>query len=363
VARARIAEAEAGLLDPSARFRDNPALEVAAGPRTGSGGRFADVGVGFSQQFDTGGQRRARIAAAGAAVERERATAEAIVRRGVFEAASAFIDGVAAAERLRVAEEALGVSRDLLNVSERRFAAGDIAAIDVNLSRIDAARSAAAVGAARADLDAALAALRTRLRMPDGEGIELRGSLDDTPLPPLERLEAAIEQQPELRVLAAEVRAADAVVDLGRALARPDVGIRVGYEREEGDTIVVGGLTLTLPMFQRGQGTLATGLARGNAVRLELEIARERAIAELRAAYRVHRQRVEVATALQQAAGPSVTDNEGLARRSYEAGEMNLRDVLIMRREAMATRLEIVERRLDAALSRLLVLGIAGVLP
>src|SRR5688572_14282516 len=57
VARARIAEAEAGMLDASARFRDNPVLEGAAGPRVGGDRRSTDVELGISQQFETGGQR------------------------------------------------------------------------------------------------------------------------------------------------------------------------------------------------------------------------------------------------------------------------------------------------------------------
>ena len=49
-------------------------------------------------------------------------------------------------------------------------------------------------------------------------------------------------------------------------------------------------------------------------------------------------------------------------RRSYEAGEMNLMDYLLIRREALATRTVIIDRRLDAARSRLEVDFLAGVL-
>jgi hypothetical protein len=46
-----------------------------------------------------------------------------VTARGVvFDAASAFLDGVAASERLRVAEEGDTVSRELLQATERRYA-------------------------------------------------------------------------------------------------------------------------------------------------------------------------------------------------------------------------------------------------
>ena len=362
VARARTAEAEAGVIDASARFRDNPVLEGAAGPRTGSGARGVDVEFGVSQQFETGGQRQARTAGARAAVDRQRADGQRSVRDVVFNAASAFLDAVAATERLQIAEGADTIARELLNATERRFALGDIAAIDVNLARIEAARSTATLVAARADLTAAAGELRTILRIPAAQPIELRGSLDLPPPPPVERLTASIDQRPEFAAWQAEAREAEAQVVFGRALRRPDLGVRLAYAREESDTIVLGGLTVTLPAFQKGAGTVAAGVARASRARTEAEVARETAVAELRTALAVYEQHASLAAALEKDATPSLADNEALARRSYEAGEMSLMDSLLIRRDAIDTRLMIVDRRRDAAHSRLAVDYIAGVL-
>ena len=362
VARARVAEAEAAILDASARFRENPVIEGAAGPRIGRDRRSSDVELGITQPFETGGQRQARIAGARAGVDRQRAEVQQAARAVVAEAAAAFLDGLAAMERLQIAEGADAIARELLNTTERRFALGDIAAIDVNLARIDAARSTAALVAARADLTAAAGRLRALLRIPAAEPIERRGTLQLPPAPPMERLEASVAQRPELAVLAAELREAEAQVQFGRALAKPDLGIRVAYEREEENTILLGGLTVTLPAFQQGQGTRAAGLARANRVRAESEVARERAVADLRAAYGVYEQRVALAAALEKDATPSLLDNENLARRSYEAGEMNLMDFLLLRRDAVETRFSLIDRRLEAAQSRLAVDLLAGVI-
>ena len=362
IARARVAEAEAGVIDASARFRDNPVIEGAAGPRTGSAGRGTDLELGVSQQFETGGQRQARIAGARAAVDRQRAAGQQSVRDVVFDAVSAFLDAIAATERLHIAEGADTIARELLNVTERRYALGDIAAIDVNLARIDAARSTATLVAARADLTAAAGALRSILRIPAAEPIELRGSLDLPPPPAVDRLETSVDQRPEFAMLQAEVREAEAQAQLGRALRRPDLGFRVGYEREESDTILLGGLTITLPAFQKGQGTLAAGVARANRARTEADIARQAAVAQLRTAYAVYEQHAALSAAFEKDAVPSLEDNETLARRSYEAGEMNLMDSLLIRRDAVETRLTIIDRRLDAARSRLAVDFIAGVI-
>jgi len=362
IARARVVESEAGVIDASARYRDNPVIEGGAGPRSGSAGRGTDLELGVSQQFETGRQRQARMAGARAAVDRQRAEGQQSVRDVVFDAASAFLDAMAATERLQIAEGADTIARELLNATERRYALGDIAAIDANLARIEAARSTATLVAARADLTAAAGALRTILRIPGTEPIELRGTLDLPPPPAIDRLEASVDQRPEFAMLQAEVREADAQAQLGRALGRPDLGFRVAYAREESDTILLGGLTITLPTFQKGQGTLAAGIARANRARTEADIARQAAVAQLRTAYAVYEQHAVLSAAFEKDAVPSLADNETLARRSYEAGEMNLMDSLLIRRDAVETRLTIIDRRLDAARSRLTIDFIAGVI-
>jgi len=362
VARARVAEAEAGLLDPSARFRDNPVVEANAGPRVGDARNTTDIDLALSQQFETGGQRRARVAAATASADRQRADVGEATRRAVADAVSAFLDGLAATERVGVAEAADAVSRQLLAATERRFAAGDVAAIEVNLARIEAARAVATLGAARADRDAIDGRLRALLRLSATEPIELRGTLDLPGAPPVAQLAATVEQRPEFVGLAAEGREADAQAQLGRALAKPDLGLRVGYARESADTIVLGGLTVTFPAFQRGQGTLAAGRARAARVVLERDIARESALLEIQAAHAAYTQRIALATALMRDAVPAVIDNESLAQRSYDAGEMSLMDLLLIRRDALDTRTAVIDRRLDAARSRVAVDLAAGVL-
>jgi cobalt-zinc-cadmium efflux system outer membrane protein len=362
VARARVAEAEAALRDASARIRQNPLLEAHIGPRATDSGRTTDVDVGFSQQFETGGQWLARIAAARAGIEREGAGASEVARGAIFEAATAFLTGVAAGERLQLAEESDTVARQLLAATERRYSAGDIAAIDVNLARIDSARSAATLRAARADLSSAVAALRALLRLPAGEPLELRGSLDLPAPAALEQLRSVLESRPDFAAISAEVREAEAQAQLGRALRRPDFGVRVGYEREAADTVVLGGLTVTLPTFQRGQGTLAAGLARSSRARLQLEVTRQRGTADLASAYAAYEQRAALSSSFANDTLPSIQDNETLARRSYEAGELGLMDYLLIRRDAIETRLAIIERRLETAHSRLTIDYIAGVL-
>jgi cobalt-zinc-cadmium efflux system outer membrane protein len=198
--------------------------------------------------------------------------------------------------------------------------------------------------------------------LPAREPVDLRGSLDLPAPPPLEALRTALDRRPDFVALRAEALEAEAQIQLGRALQRPDLGVRVAYEHEESSHILLAGLTIPLPAFQRGQGVLAGGTARAARARLQLDMAHQAALAELETAYAVHQQQAALAGMLAAEAVPSLDDNQDLARRSYEAGEIGLMDLLLIRRDALETRTAIVERRLDAARSRVTVDHLAGVL-
>ena len=362
VARARIAEVEALVVDASSRYRSNPVLEGNVGPRLTEAGTVVDFNIGVSQALDSGALRAARSATALAGIERERAAADEVGRLAAFEAATAFLDAVAARERLGVAEAADAVSRDLLAATERRYAVGDIAALDLNHARIDAARSTAALAAAGAAVAEAEGVLRSLLRLPAAGPIDVRGTLDLPAPPPMTQTQGALDQRPDLTALLAESRAAGGEVQLGRALGRPELGVRLGYHREDGDSIVLGGLSVTLPAFQRGQGVLAAGLARSGRAKIELDTTRERAGSQLAAAYDTYQRHAALAEAFAGSALPSVEDNELLARRSYETGELGLLAYLTIRRDALQVRTSLIDRRLETAHRRVTIDFVAGVL-
>jgi hypothetical protein len=89
---------------------------------------------------------------------------------------------------------------------------------------------------------------------------------------------------------------------------------------------------------------------------------RQAALTELETAYAVHQQRAALAATLVSEAAPSLDDNQDLARRSHDAGELNLRDFLLIRRDALQVRTAMIDRRLDAARSRVTLDYVAGVL-
>jgi cobalt-zinc-cadmium efflux system outer membrane protein len=159
---------------------------------------------------------------------------------------------------------------------------------------------------------------------------------------------ASVAQRPEIKAVEAQLREAEAEVRLGKGLAWPEVSPGVRYERDEGHRVLWAGLTVTLPIFDRGQQVRAMGGARADALRGELE-ARKRALeAQVRGALALHELRLASVSELS-ANVETLADSEALARRSYEVGQIGLGELLLVRRETTEARRQWLEALFELA--------------
>ncbi len=346
----------------AARLREKPALGASAGPREGPDTDFVDLDVGFEQLFEVGGQRGARISAAESLVEREIASSEVMLRSELREVGYAFLSALAARDRLSVARATVDDATELIRATERRYELGDVAAIDLNLARIAAARTRASLADASAVKLSAEGRLRTLLAIASEIEIVLEGDLEEHARLDTEEVLAQTAELPELRMISAEAREAEAELRLGKAEGRPDVGVTFDYEREEGDDVFRFGGIVELPWTGAGKARQAEAEARGRRLALELASAHDASETVLRTASQVYRARFEAAEAMTKGALDSVLDSETLAARSYEAGEMGLLEMLLLRRETVDARMATIERLLDAAVAAVDLELAAGVL-
>ncbi len=360
LARGRIEEARARRIQAGRRFQENPVLEVNGGPRFAEDDSL-DFETAVSQGLYSGRRRAARVAGAQAALERaeaDLAEARRLLLRNVRET---FVRALAERDRIALLARSRQAAEELLAATERRYEAGEATALELNRARTVAAGARA--GQSAAEGNAAMAELRALLGLTPAETVEIRGSL--APLPPLdlEVFLARLDQRPDLRALAAELREAEAEVLLGEALARPEWGVRGGVAREEDAEIVTAGFVVSLPMHNRGQEALAVGQARVAALRQALDAVRAAADAEVRGKHEVLTRQLAAARELERTALPALEDNESLALKSFEAGEIDLGDLLLIRREILETRLTYLDRLLDASLTRFELEAAAGALP
>ena len=260
----------------------------------------------------------------------------------------AFCDLLHAQSSLALASDTEQLASELARIAERRHRAEDVPVLDANLTRAALARSRSERLVAEASLADARGALRILLGMDAGEPVVAEG----------ERARAAStgassrHGPARARICAlppAQLEQAEAQRRLARREVWPDVDLGARYERDDRDDVVLGELSVPIPVFDRGQGRRAESDARVRRLRLELDAARRTAAVELDTALTAYEQRLAAVEELEASALPLLDANESLARRSYEAGEMGLGELLLVRRETLETRRAHLDRLREAA--------------
>ncbi|MBD3222341.1 hypothetical protein GF314_13970 [bacterium] len=361
VARAEVDRA-AGELRTARTWRHNPELDVEAGPRRGPDGETWDRSIGLSQRLDLAG-RGARIDAAGAEHAAARDRSRAIAVTVLSEAACYHLEALHAAQRRRLAGQSVDLHQRLLEIARRRHEAGETGTLDVHRASVAAARARMRLATAEAAEQERLTRLATLLALEPGCPIEVAGDLA-WPLPgDVARVQAAVAAHPELDALDARLREAEALVRVAGAARWPEVGLGARIGREEEADVLRFGLSLGLPVFDRGAGDRAVATAAGRIAAIELETARRVRTDRALRAWARHR---ELAATLA-AAGESVTaavDASGrLSQESYRLGEIPLDRVLLVQRDNLEARNELNDLRLTAALAALEVAEIAALPP
>jgi outer membrane protein, heavy metal efflux system len=361
-ARGRIDEARARLRGVSIPLQSNPIIEGTAGPRFSEPSNFTAADVSLSQDFEALGRRGVRIAGAQASVSREIASSSEAARQLLRDVAAAFAKGLAADEKLKILSASEQLASSFLDTAQRRFQAGDIPILEVNLARSLAAKAHAAVLSGRAERAEAFGELRVLLGIPSGQAFSLSGDLKALGAYDLEALMKGTEDRADIRLLESELQQALSDVRLGNTFRSPEFGVIGRYQRDQGDNIAQAGIRISVPVFSRGQELSATGNARANRIKAELQASKTAARNEIRSAFDVYTDRVEAVKELEHRALPSLDENETLSKRSYEEGELGLAELLLIRRDTLETRLLYVNALLDAFVAGIELQSKAGVL-
>lgn len=348
----RAAEA---LIDQAA-VRPNPVLGLELENFAGTGAlRGADAvesTVQVSQAFERGGKREKRVTVARR--ERDVADREFAVRRAeVFAAtATAYVDVIAAQERLALSTHALTLAQETADAVALRVksAVG---------SASESSRARATLALARADhtrAESALAQARAALAASWGGGAADVPTLARTlsapaELPAQDALLAKLAAHPRFDLQQAAISSRRASLQLARSQTAQDVTVAGGvrFLRENSDAGFVAGVSVPIPFRGQNQGAIRAAretLAGSEQAALALD-------AELRAAFTAAWQDLAtartVARDLRAEALPATEEALASVRRAYAQGELPLLDVLEAQRAHAALRREILDADIAAA--------------
>jgi len=266
--RARLLETgvDEGRLVEASRL-PNPTIELEFWRPSGEGDDEARTEASIEWDVTTAILTGRRTAAARAALEAARFRAEGAIVARTFEVESAFHAVRAAKRKLAIARTRAELAAVVADTARALVDAGNAATLSA--LREDASRERAAFALSEAELAAVEAEERLSIILGAGSVEGVRESVaaigDEAPplpatLPATSTLEeAALASSLELREVDARLRTVAARIRLAKAEGRwPDVSVRASTEREEGSWRFGGGVSIRLPLVDRGQGRLAS---------------------------------------------------------------------------------------------------------
>lgn len=350
VARTRVTEARGEVATARLLGRQNPVVEALAGPRWGADERSTDVEVELAIPIELGGRRSKRKDASLAGLHAVEHLTVDQQRRAVGIALAAYYRVLHADGLVALARKRKSLAEGLAEVAEARLkAGGDVTKLDLNLARNELALAESEIHVASSSATRARSDLAAVLGLKTTDVANVVGDLADRRI---FETAANTKERSDVAARRDEVRAATALVRVADTERWPSLSFRVAYAHEDrGTDIVLAGLALSLPLFNRGQGERIAARARQERARIELGALENTIAVESDAARASHAAAVSAVEILEKRALPLATENEQLAQESYRAGKLELPALLVIRRDALATRATHLDRLRDAALA------------
>lgn len=359
-ALARIGEAHAHGVGAGVRFAQNPQVQVGAGARFGEPRTLAIRGSAV--QLLEPGRRDARIAVAEAEMNRAKVLTEVDLRKLSIAVANAYYAARFTELEIALERRNLEVVTRAAQAAERRRKAGELTDLDLNLARVALGRARSELASVQADHATSIGQLALLIGARPEDTIALAGDLRPAPIT-LDELRKGVAGRPDVRARDAEARVARAEAGLAKAIGRPDVGLVIAYELDTSDSIILGGLTVTLPFWNRAQGDKAAARAKLRNAELERAAVAGAAAREIVDAFDAYTRVREAVDIFEREVMPPLDDSAQLLDRSIETGQIAIADYILAHEAILAARHEHLERQLQLAKMAALARYTAGLNP
>ena len=262
------------------------------------------------------------------------------------ETTQAFVDVLAAQERLSLMDELAGLSEQVLNTISERVKAGKVSPLEETRAGVSYSTSLIDLERARRRLEAS----RKRLAALWGSGTPLFERVDGeleriAPIPTAAQLEDLISKNPDIARWTVEMEQRQVAVKLEKAGRVPDLTLSGGIRRfkETDDNAFVMGLSVPLPLFDRNQGGVREALQRQAKAAEEQRAAELIVLNALAGAYQELSTAYAEAKALQQDVLPGAQTAFDGTSEGYRQGKFGYLDVLDAQRTFFEARGRYIE--------------------
>ncbi len=304
------------------------------------GGSFRNHRITLSQNVEIGGQRGLRINAAANTLERSRLDIRDFERRLKADIKGGFVEALFLRDREALMQEYLRIQQELSDLVSIKYEAGDVAALEVNLSQVELARAQKDVIAASTEYRNSLVSLRRLIGLPAEATITAEGELAAgfPPLPERQTLLTGIPGRPDIKAAQAEITRLEAVEKLVKREIIPNVTWSVFTGKTEGEDETGGALGISIPLFDRKQGERIEARARLSQARIQETALTRTAQKEIDASYTAAAASLRELGIFRKAILERLTENLDLLQFAFREGKISFYDVRVAQRETFDTR-------------------------
>ena len=361
--------AEGQVAESRATLWNNPELSYELNRRTApqSGGadqRYREWVLGLSQTFEIAGQKRHRTEAARedlAAVDAAIAEMRGQLRADVEER---FVKVLALQRRIALERENLKLVENASQAIGKRVAAGEANRIEGNVAKVEAERTRNQLAALDEQQGAAQAEFALLLQLKPDVRPEVRGELTRAATYQRESLIALAAQRPQLAAQLGRENAARSRLDLEKASVYPDVTLGLNMAREGPydlrERVIGMSVSVPLPLFKRNRA----GIGKAMTELTQAQIERQAGARDIRAAVDTQWTRYEQLTSrdrrLKNAVLPPLEDNLRLSQIAFQAGEISLTELLLVNRQVLDGRRDMLEVETELRLAQIALERAAG---
>ena len=327
----------------AARLRLNPGLTVTAdnlkisGPTPPFNGVY-EIGASYSETIELGGKRKLRQNVADLAVSAAEAQFADTMRRGIAAVKRLYFDALLARYNVDIAIENRQTFEQLVQFNVARFQQGAIAESEVIKVRLERIKFDTAIK--QSELIQRQATIRLLERLGEsGFTKDIVGQMDfrqfNADLSSLK--ETALAERPDIQAAERELAAANERLVLEQARAKPDVTPFVGYKRLAQDNTILFGVSVPLKTRDKNQAGIARALADQKAAQSQLQLIRNRAVAEVESAYAAFETARDQVQTLRNELLNEADESRSIALAAYQEGATQLLPLL----DAQRTRSEV----------------------
>ncbi|MGH8010304.1 MAG: TolC family protein, partial [Candidatus Binatia bacterium] len=316
----------------------NPELGGSAARRDFAGrpGGSDDFDITLSQELEVAGQRGKRIEEATRNLAKVTQQVKDTERLTLAQVKDAFYRTLYLKRRLALFQDVEGLNRRLQEVASRRFQAGDVPKMDVNVAEIRLGQSRKDTIITRREYHNALREVERLVGLEPVGQISPAGQFTVQPQTFVQDqlLHLALDTRPDLQAAQLEQQRVDSEIALTRRSIMPNPTLQGFYREEEGgETIVGGGLSFPLPLFDRKQAELTQLTGRASQARYEQQSAALRVQQEVRDAFRSYEAATETVAVFEQTVLERATENFQLMETAYREGKIDLLQVVVVQND------------------------------